>query len=517
MKKNILLSLGLTALLTFTACDDFLDKDPSKTSSKTITDISQLEALLASYTSLLSEYNTTFLATDDYGLTPEIAQQMTSSVSSDNLNYFTWSGVNEQTGRLLWDGEYSKIFRANLVLNNVDGVSGTEEEKANIKAEAYFVRAYSKFQLAVCYCLYYDGTNGQELGLPLKATTSFEESVARASLEETFTSIEEDLTEALKITKKLVKDNVLQNWRGTTAAVRAFAARYWLYRGDYTKALQYANEVLAEYSTLKDFNDPNEMYYSQNDDQYTINAGTEDEEVVTVKYPYTKLQFYGISGYPELLGWKELLFVRTASYASWWFLPSQDLLDTFARDIKDGDPDHDLRYRYFVIEDFGLRYCNRTTAGRTFGYCQFYYDNLISGPTVSEMLLIKAECLARTGKASEAMNELNTLRRARIETEAYEPLTAASQAEAVKKVIDERRREMPLHMRWYDLKRYNSNEDPSDDVTVTHRFFPYTSSSVQMNDPVQTHVLEPKSRKYALPIPEVDIERSDNVLIQNPY
>ena len=108
-----------------------------------------------------------------------------------------------------------------------------------------------------------------ELGLPLRATTSFEESVARATLGETFAHIENDLTEALAISKPLRQsDGTLENWRGNAVAVRAFAARYYLYMGDYEKAAGYADEVLREYNVLKDFNDPAEMYYHEIDDIY---------------------------------------------------------------------------------------------------------------------------------------------------------------------------------------------------------------------------------------------------------
>lgn len=519
MKKYIFLSLLLAAMLPIcTSCDDFLDKDPSKSSRKPISDISQLDALLASFSSLYSESNPSFLCTDDYGLTPDIERERTGNSSSNDLDDFTWNTRNNRTSRCLWDGEYSKIFQANLVIANIDNVTGDPADKANLKAEAHFLRAYSMFTLAVAHCLYPSSEAQGELGLPLRATTSFEESVACATLGETFAHIENDLTEALAISKPLRQsDGTLENWRGNAVAVRAFAARYYLYMGDYEKAAGYADEVLREYNVLKDFNDPAEMYYHEIDDIYVINQGKPDQEEITVKYPYTKNQFYGTNGYPELLGWQELLFARCMSYASWWYIPSDDLLATYTRDIKDGNPDNDLRYRYFVVEDFGLRYSNRTTAGRCHGYCQFFYDNLISGPTVAEMYLIKAECLARSGNAGDALAQLDILRRARISSDAYSSLPVSTPAAALKTVLDERRREMPLTIRWYDIKRYAWNDDPSDDVTVTHTIFPYSTGGVMVNDPVVTHTLEPRSRHYAIPIPDIDINRSDGVLVQNRY
>lgn len=519
MKKHIILSLGLAVMLpALTGCDDYLDKDPSKSSSKTITEASQLDALLASYSSLYSEYNYSFIAGDDYGLTPHIEANRDGSTSIDDLNVFTWSPTESRTGRLLWDGEFAKIFRVNLVLNNIDNVNGGEAEKANLKAEAHFVRAYSLFQLAVCHCLYPSAENAGDLGLPLKATTSFEESVARASLGETFGFIEADILEALKISKRFVNGaGTSQSWRGTTASVRAFAARYYLYMGDLDKAKQYADEVLAEYSELKDFNDPAEMSYFPVNETYTINSGTDREEQIVCRFPYTKVQFYGTSGFPELLGWKELLYARTMYYASWWFIPSQALLDTYATDVKDGNPDNDLRYRYFVVEDFGLRYSKRTDEGRAPGFCQFYFDNIISGPTVAEMMLIKAEVEARKGTPANAIALLNTLRKARIATEAYTDLPTGSKEETVKRVLEERRREMPLTMRWYDIKRYAYNDDPTDDVTINRPFYKFTGSAVLLNDGIVNYTLEPKSRHYAMPIPEVDILRADGQLVQNTY
>ena len=117
-----------------------------------------------------------------------------------------------------------------------------------------------------------DGTNGDEPGLPLKQTTSFEESVARANLADTWSFIESDLQAALSgITAPLVSGGKRRVWRGTTAAVHAFAARYYLYRGDYANALAQVEAVLEETSTLKDYNDPAQMSYFPTPDEYEIN------------------------------------------------------------------------------------------------------------------------------------------------------------------------------------------------------------------------------------------------------
>lgn len=115
------------------------------------------------------------------------------------------------------------------------------------------------------------------------------------------------------------------------------------------------------------------------------------------------------------------------------------------------------------------------------------------------------------------MQTLVPLRKARIKAGAYTELTASSQADALQKILRERRRELAFVSRWYDMKRLNANDDPADDITVTREFYPYTTSSVLDGEPAKTYTLEPGSRHYALPIPTVDIDRSKGELKQNTY
>ena len=63
-------------------CDDFLDKNPSKTTSLVVTKTEQLDALLGSYSSFYSvENQTSIFSTDDYGLTVELYDAQHSNFS----------------------------------------------------------------------------------------------------------------------------------------------------------------------------------------------------------------------------------------------------------------------------------------------------------------------------------------------------------------------------------------------------------------------------------------------------
>ena len=518
--KNIFIAIFTGTALLLNGCskvDDFLDADPSKSSRKVIQTAEQLDQVLASFTRYYQEKPDIMLASDDYEINREYEQYLSSGYSAYMRYYSCWNDENPVDTRYhTWGGEYTKVYYANLVLNNIDGVEGDEAFKANLKAEAYFLRAYCFFQIALAHTLYYTGSNGDELGITLKMTTSFEESAARASLKDTWDQIDSDLQEALKITKPFKNsDGKGQTWRATTASVKGFAARYYLYRGDYDNAKKYAQEVLSEYNALKDYNDPAEMYHHSHVDTYTINAGTADEEVVTVQFPYTYDQMYSQTSYINFLEWKELIYARACYYSNWDYIPSKGLLDTFKEDVPGGDPNNDLRYYFYMLPDFSLRYAEKTTNGRIPGYCQFFMDTIISGPTTAEMNLIIAECIARSSDWSGAMAYVNNVRKNRIRKEVYTDLTASSQAEAIKKVLQERRREMPFGMRWFDLKRLNAL-DPANQVTITRSYYEYNPTTVKTDVPKE-YTLTPDSRHYALPISSDEINKSGGEIQQNTY
>ena len=75
---------------------------------------------------------------------------------------------------------------------------------------------------------------------------------------------------------------------------------------------------------------------------------------------------------------------------------------------------------------------------------------------------------------------------------------------------------MPFTIRWYDLKRLNAT-DPDNKVTIKRRFYKFNNTSVLKGDGLVDYTLEPNSRRYALPIPREDIEKSDGAIEQNKY
>lgn len=507
MKKNIekihyiLLSL---ALLTISSCEKYLDIEPSKNSSVVVSKTSDLDLLLNNYSQFSTETgNFRLYGTDDFEINKAFYDVAPAALTIQAYQSATWDvQYTPEMSETGWTAEYRKIFTANLVLSSLEKVTGTEEEKARLKAEAHFIRAYSYWVLANTFCLPYTEANKNELGLPLKLTTSFEEDIARVTLQNVYEQIDSDIQEALKINSPLIQNGVVRNWRGNIAGVYAFAARYYLFRGNYTEAEKFASLSLNAYNVLVDYNTEMSLALTY---PVVIDAGTPNQQTYNVSLPQT------VQGNPSTgLTWKEFTYFR---------MQTNNLIAPMSVDLANQyDKNNDLRYYYHNVE--GYSFILNGTIKPSYNqpsWVFFGYNNIPSGPTVAEALLTKAEALARLGRISEAMTTVNILRAKRIKPGSTVNLSAADRQDAVTKILQERRREMPFANRWFDLKRLNNNEDTFDDKVITKQFYDYDNVKIYTDRPLKTYTLDVKSRRYAAPIPRTDIVAGNNVILQNTY
>jgi len=502
MKKYILL-IAMFSAVFFSACDDFLSEPPSKTSSLVPSTVEHLENLLNDYSTFSSESNNDLIfGSDDYGLLTHLYDNSSGVYKVKTANYATWDVQSlPDDDRAYYPHEWRKIFQANLILESLGNVSGAENDKDNLRAEAHFIRAYSYFQMVNTYCLPYSEENKGELGLPVKVSTSFEESGARVTLGETWDMILSDLEKALELNRDLVlRDGKYRSWRASSPAVNAFAARVYLMMNDYTKAQTYAEAALSDHRQMMDYN--TDMRFSD-----IISEELIDGALKRIWYPYTH---DAQEDQTDRMEWKELYYYRFLDNAYWNYIPSPELLALY-------DQTYDLRYKYHMVEDYSY---DRGLSISYPGYVFFYKGEIPSGPTVAEMLLVEAESKARTGNWQDALTTVNELRAKRMDNTAPANiinLSAASQAEALSKILEERRRELPFTQRFFDVRRFNNNTDASDDVIMTRTFYPIGSSVIEGSQTPITYTLDKKSRKFARPLPNTDINTTAGVLEQNQY
>ncbi|MHA8065491.1 RagB/SusD family nutrient uptake outer membrane protein [Aquirufa sp. ROCK2-A2] len=142
---------------------------------------------------------------------------------------------------------YRIIGNANLGIANIDKAVGPSADRNTLKGEALALRAFGYFNLVQLYGKRYDARAkpNTQLGVPLvlEPTT---EGKARNTVEEVYTQINKDLTDAAALLKstRVNKSHINLN------VVKGLQARVALVQQDWTNAAKYAAEARAGYTPM---------------------------------------------------------------------------------------------------------------------------------------------------------------------------------------------------------------------------------------------------------------------------
>ena len=248
MKKYIgfsIIALGLT----LTSCDDWLDKLPdNRMELQTPSDVSNL--LVSAYPSAHPAYLLEMYSDN----TDDCVNPSWSEASRFQAQAYNWEDITEtgedESPQELWNRHYLAIASANAAIDLIEG-KGSPAEYSEQLGEALLCRAYAMFQLSTVFCKAYNpATASPDLGLPYP--THPEKVVGtvytRGTMEDLYGQIDKDLQRGLP----LVSSNYSKpKFHFNTDAAKAFAARFYLYKGDFAKAITYATEVLGADPTAK--------------------------------------------------------------------------------------------------------------------------------------------------------------------------------------------------------------------------------------------------------------------------
>lgn len=325
-----------------------------------------------------------------------------------NRNTYIWGDeLIFNTNPNDWSASYNPVYYANIateVLQNIQP-NNTEQEAWN---EAYggaaFFRAKHLFTVATIWSkAYMVNTAGQELGIPLRPNSNFNETSVRPSLAATFDYI---LNNA-KTAAALLPANTVSLMRPSKPAAYALLARTYLYMQQYDSALHYANLSLQLKNDVLNFNSLN----------------------TSVIFPVAQfnnevIMHFAMRGASQLRNKTDTLLYQ--SYQN------NDLRKTV----------------YFRANADGTQQFRGSYTGTAFNFCGFAVD---------EMLLTRAECKARKSDVAGALNDLNSLLINRWKTGTFVPFTATDANDALNKILTERRKELVLRdTRWMDIKRLNA-------------------------------------------------------------
>ncbi|MBN8666758.1 MAG: RagB/SusD family nutrient uptake outer membrane protein [Chitinophagales bacterium] len=363
-----------------------------------------------------------------------------------------------------WSFSYRCVFYANTILEGLAKLTATQEQQQQynqIKGSALFFRAHSFYWLAQLFSPHYDkNTANTDLGIPLKQSADITEKINRSSVQQTYEKIIADLNEALPL---LVSQPTLMT-QPSKLAVYGLLARIYLTMGEYDKALSNSTLYLGIKNELIDFSSlPPNSYYSMPDPKNNV-----------------EISFYSIL-IDEILINLYPARIDSTIYASY--------------------NNDDLRKALFfedAASDFGIP----DDYGKYFSGSYDRTNKYFAGISTNEIYLIRAECYARTGNISSALQDLNDLMRKRWKNSVpYPSITASTQAEALDKVLTERRKELLFRgLRWVDIRRFNKEG---------------ANISITRNIDGQIYTLPANSNKFTHLIPPEVIDFNPG-LQQNP-
>lgn len=470
MKRKIIY-IFLLATLVLQSCNSFLDIQPKGyTIPAKYEDYRQLMNDAQMYKAM---DNYPVYITDDILMGGEGSDRNYVDMGNEGKNLYTFEhGGIFADGDVdgLWNGSYRRIYTCNVVVSNaLTAEGGSDKEKKALWAEAKVARSFELLVMIGCYAPTYDkATAATDYGLPIitKADVS-DLYYERSSVEEVYTFIKRDLDEATPF----LLDKVPHSFRASKSIAFGFLAKMHLMRGEYDKALENAVYALKVNKSLVDLK------------RYTVDPKKAIGRIIekTTKLPY-----------PEGKDNPENIYAR---YAPTVFglqaksFASKDLLNVYEKDLPTGAKD--IRRSLWFIDDAW------ETNGMSFPgyslYAPYIRQNL--GLNTMDIILIAAECYARRAAGDdlkEAASLYNYLRDNRIEGNIH--VSFANKEEALKKVLDERRRELVNlgTSRLIDLKRLN--KDPRFAKTITH--------TDGLNG-TQKWTLEPNDPRYVFPLPPV--------------
>lgn len=436
MKKIIYMTISGACMLATTSCESFLDEGlkGDYSSENYYTSAVQAEmAVNAVYNSLYGNTLWIFgdVASDDAVKGGNAGDQ----ADINNIDDFSAVADNGCLGTY-WQSTYETVARANNVIANVPGVNMDEAVKANLIAQAKFLRAYAYFNLVNIF--------GQ---VPLKLkpqTTSDAIHVGLSSIDKIYSQIDEDFTDA----KNALPVTATEAGRATKGAAFALLAKSKLFQKDWKTCADYADSVekTGVYDLVKNYAN-------------LFKAGAEDsvECVFAIRYGNTA---------DASLGNNLNVWFSPATEGGYYFdAPTQAYVDCFSEKTADGKVDPRLDAS---IGREGQPWFNGTTFSSEWseatGYLVKKYDEDLSETQAksqstipqhliryADVLLMHAEALNEQNNPSEAAKYVNKVRE-----RAGLAATSATSQSAMRDVIRvERRRELGFEFhRFFDVMRY---------------------------------------------------------------
>jgi tetratricopeptide (TPR) repeat protein len=484
MKKIMFNSLILGSLVfLFPACSKFTEITPK--GSNILNRVSDLDLLLNfnySYNSNVRDTSlagrttagTAFQPNSDAGVLVNDIYPFVTNVTnlialhSITLPYAltTYDETIDRKTLATTDAKYEKMYFiinnvCNVVLANADNASGDRVKAAQLKAEAYILRAYFHYLLVNFYAKAYNpATAASDGGIPyVKEDNLISVPNKKSTVAEVYGNIVADLNAGLALNS--LPSTPANNMRVGLGFAYAVKAQILMAMRNYTDALTAANASLAINNTVIDDN----LYAPVGGALFTKPILTSPDNL-----------FYASDKGTPLLN-----------------APSLEVMKYY----EPGSVINEYVKPYFpsVAQAFTI---TGVTGAKLF-YATVPYAVNTAGLTTSDTYLIKAECLARTQDVQGAMGIINMMRRKRIVNST--DLTATSVEQAMALLMRFSRIEFLYTFKnYFNIKRWNTENAYKQTITRTVNGV--------------TYQLKPESPLWIFPFPQSGTNYNTN-LTQN--
>lgn len=386
-----------------------------------------------------------------------------------------------------WEANYEGIYRANKVLEKVPGIEMDEAKKNQILSEAKFIRAYFNYNLVTVF---------GNVPLVDHVLAPEEYDTPQSSPAEIWASIEQDLLDGIGVLPKKSEYPIAELGRVTEGAAQSLLAKAYMYQQKYAEAEAVLSDVIqsGQYDLADNFSSI-----------FTLAGENNEESIFEIQYMNASGGNWGRNNANE--GTFSNVFQRArGEFNGFGFnIPTQDLVDEF---FAEGFEDPRLEYTVFRVGDqMGDRgtFTKDAAGGQDHDYyTRKAFNNLSeeapfgdpnpNGGTndrvirFADVLLLHAEASFHIGDESSAHTSLNRVR----QRVGLDDVTASGDA-LLDAIYHERRVELAME---------------------GHRFFDLVRTGRAAEELGSLGFQEGKH--HILPIPDLEIVKSNGVYNQNP-
>ena len=409
-----------------------------------------------------------------------------------------------------WSILYDLINRCNDVVRYAPDAVGDKTLLTRYANEAKALRGFGY------YCLVTTFGGVPLVTTPMKPADILK--VQRASADSVYAQIIRDLTDAENLPAKGAYSSD-DAYRASRGFAKTMLAKTYMFRGEYAKAEEVLREMVEtdrDYALFSDYGmNWQQKYENGSESIFEINNKMYDKDIATgtnVPHYFTSRNVSGYQGYG-------------------FHVPSKDLYNAYDSD--------DPRITY-VFTQTGDRYAGDTECQDNSQSPTGFHDYKMTVPTAekkgydvwmipynirilryADVLLMYAEALNENNKPAQALVWLNKVRERarntnpidpRRDKQAYVPKVSASTLPDITTTDKDALRKIIWHERRVELAMEGWRRD---DLMRQKRFGTVmkayaakygTMKGANFND----------SRDYLLPIPQTEIDKSNQVLTQNP-